>query len=219
MARDQAPPRAPTARRDMQAILSRGVIADGWLSAVKDAIRRVILRQARQAVLEIESGGHQFGKFAEQWESQFYEARRKLALKMAIDGYRLGEAEMGSNAAKKELAFALARGKAGADAAEDEEDLHPVDALIRRRLEPKVDDYLTRTSKLESETSVRQMDELWKARLAENATAQEIADAMLQEMPNWSDARAGPMARALTIWSYNAGAVESYKAGGIEKVE
>jgi len=202
--------------RNMASILNRAIIADGWRARIVDAVKPALMRQVRQAVLEVESGGRDFGKYREQWEAMLFHTQRPLALKMAVDGYRLAEAELGSRVAQKELAMIALAGKA--TWFEDEPE-SVSDVLIRKRLEPKVDEYLTRTSKLETETSIKQITGLWREQVAGNATSSEIARSMYDAGTAWSAQRADLMARTLTIRTYNEGAISGYRDAGIERME
>ncbi len=193
----------------------KSVLADGWRPKVKAALRPVLDRMIHQAALEVESGGHQFGKFAGHWERWLFEAQKSLARRMAVEAFKVGQTEGGKRGAHKSLRTEFLKGKI---AGGENLDFTGSDLLIAERLEPDISDYLTRTSKLETQTIIRQIDEIWQERVAENATSGEIRGALIDLLDNTPD-RADLMARTMTIWAYNEGAVAGYHDAGVERMQ
>jgi hypothetical protein len=156
------------------------------------------------------------------WED-LAEIKEEPALGMAADGYLYGANVL--NPPKSLNAFDLLAKQALAFA--DRE-------LAEGHLAAQVGEWVTRTAKLETETSAKDLERILKKIIAgmEEDAAQElgpsilslegidqIEDAFILSGNAWSSARALLMARTMTIWTHNEGSMQSYKDAGIVTLE
>lgn len=174
-----------------------------------EALRPVLASQVRQASLDVESGGgRNLARHRAVWERQLMEAKHPHAVSMAVDGYRLGEVVLGKSAGLAEIMGKAAR----ADVSDW------TDELIGRRIGQKVGDYVAETSKLETATSIDRLDMIFRAGVAENKTAAQIANDFVDEGASWVEGRgrADLMARTMSQWAYAEGSKTAYHDNGVK---
>lgn len=195
-------------RRVTSIAMRRAIIADGWLPKVRAAARAVLERHVEQAAgLAGEGNQTPAAGLEEQWASETMAAQRPLTFAMALDGYGLGEIELGKSAPIAEM---LMKRDPMADQTEH-------DLLVQRRLIPSVDKYLQATSRLETRTSMSLIDELMGEAGRAGMTSTEAARLILSRGLAQTVTRAELLARTLTIWSYNDGAQQAYVDAGIRR--
>ena len=178
----------------------RVTIAAGARHALAKVLVPVLRKQVTQAATHIETAGQKPAAFREIWEQELITAKRSLATGYAREGYRLGELDVGKRVQAKEFF-----GKAPF-----------ADDLIDRRLRMRLDRYLAKSSRLETDTTINTLTELYNDGIAEGLTTTEIAHTFLDEGASVLAGldRADLMARCMTSWSYNNGSMEAYKDAG-----
>lgn len=153
-------------------------------------------------------------------EKELTAAKGDWPLAYAVDGYNIAGALLGKRAFVLDLEAKIDAGKAGVST-----DFDGADELIANHLRSNVRRYIDETSKLESQTTAKKFGALYKraigtvdesgAALTPGAMAKQI----LAEGLAWGTTRANLMARTLTNWGYNEGAVSLYESEGIEMGE
>jgi len=102
------------------------------------------------------------------------------------------------------------------------------DELIASRLSTRIDKWLSETSVIETEETAAAIQRIYRA--AETGSRDEegnllirdlgdLADDFIREGLAWASARADLLARTVTNWSYNEGAVALYQEESIKEVE
>lgn len=193
--------------------LRRAIIADGWLPKYRDAVKRILNEQMRQAAGRIEAGEPNWQEeLAPRWEAELVAKQLGLCVVMAIDGIHWAEVEFGKRATIAILTAAIDSQRMFEMAFADE-------LLLANRTRPSVEAWLKQTSKLETKTSMKRIDRLMRNGIEEGLTNKQVAKDLLDKGIAWNKPRAELMARTATIWGYNRGALLQYEDEGIPAVE
>lgn len=147
------------------------------------------------------------------WERELVLAKRGVILEMAVDGYTLGEQELGQRLkGKSEFMLVWLRGKAVQISVTDE-------ALKKTRLSADVEKYIIETSKLETAETARRMGTYHKVAIAADMTIPDMSKLLRAKGLAMTRTRSDLMARTTTIWAYNQGAMTAYEDNGVGAVE
>ncbi|MHA1572593.1 MAG: phage minor head protein [Alphaproteobacteria bacterium] len=152
-------------------------------------------------------------------ETEIIKAKGDWPVAYAVHAYNVSGALLGKKSFLRHLR-AKANGKAGPtiDFVDSEE-------LVANHLRPRVDEWVAATSKLESQTTAKQFDSLYKRAVA--ATSQEGEIVSNVTLAQWIQKeglavtrnRAELMARTTTNWGYNEGSISLYEDEGIGESE
>ena len=200
--------RKARSRRDFAAILRRNAAADGWVARYRSAMQRQLAAQLSDV---LQTFRHTIGqksllaRYRSKWERGLRNAKRGLVLDMAVEGYNLGLEELGLRLEGK--------------AAEPVQIAITNERLKERVLRADVEKYINETSKLETATSAARFGRYQEIAVATDMTWRDKAKAFRLKGLAANKTRAELMARTTTIWAYNNGAMQAYKAEGVGAVE
>lgn len=153
-------------------------------------------------------------------QKQLIAAKGDWPLAFAVDGWNIAGVMLGKRAFILDLEAKIDAGKAGVSTNFD-----GADELVANHLRANVQRYIEETSKLESKTTAKKFNALYRAALTvvdddgAGLTPAGLAKTILEEGLAWSGTRANLMARTVTNWGYNEGAVALYETEGIQKAE
>ncbi len=162
-------------------------------------------------------------KLTPKWEDDLMEVKAKPALKMAVDGYRIGEALMGKKTAVREMTLIVAAHEA--KVISPTEIWSDIDDLIAVHLKPDLASWVEETSKIETTTTAKQIEERVRQAVGyrdvdgHGYTTAQIAKQLVNDGVAGNRARGELMARTTTVWTHNAGAMSSYRDAGFSRSE
>lgn len=214
--------------------IRRAAISDGWLPKMRRAMRAQLAMQVKEAGQAVGEGRQKWAaEFVPRWAKSLAAAKLPLMLAMTMDGYHLAEVEFGKKAAIREM---LAKDEIILEMAPpappislgELETAFGHEAYLAQRLQTPVGDWVTMTSKWETETSSREIERIVRKAANEGLTPREtqklllgqlVTEAEIRDLPVAALARAKTraelMARTTTIWSYNEGAKQLYADEGV----
>ncbi len=205
------------------ALLSK--YADRKTASVARRIRTLLDDEVKTIAVELSRGAdiHEIlARVSPLTENKMNRFKSGWGLKFAVDGYNFAGGLIGKTAYVESIAKALS------DEFEldgDPADFFGADELVANHLKPRIDDYINHTSKLETKASARHYETEIKKALKgwtdpvtgqwRAVTPSELATWFEAKGLAWDRARAELMARTLTNWTYNEGAVTQYENSGI----
>ena len=178
----------------------RAAISDVWLPRYTRAATKAVRAVAEDAV-DLAAAGDDMEVAAIRWADDLYDALFPMTLAMSVAGYELSQQEM--------------RGASRAKAFGD--DVDP--ALLDARMMPKVDEWMTETSRAMSDTQRVKAIEVVEQGRRENWTVDELRRNLTTKVVGETAIHANTVARSATIWSYNEGAKAQYGDAGATSTE
>src|SRR5690554_2238658 len=180
--------------RDLPNIRSR--FADHHLAAVERSMKAALKAIYDEALTRIEHGQDPEALRLEvgNWAQKIFELREDEFIEMVAQGYLLAQQEFGSKRALR------AMGKAAGDPNPQ------LDALKERLRMLGISENLRKIAEIESETTMRRIEQTWQRKLDEDLTAKQMAAEIEATFEADIANRAMMIARTETIWAYNEGA-------------
>lgn len=190
------------------AALMRSIASDGWIPIYGKAVKKVLDDQVHEVAERIADGLMQIvtPSMMAGWLFLTLEAKRKITYNMIDAGARLAQTEF--------------PGKQGTPV--DELIIGQFDDFLVRARDVNVENWLETTSRLETETSRKLYDRMfreanayWDEEKQRGLTPREMAKQFIDQGLAHNIQRANLMARTGTIWAFNEGAELTYKEFGV----
>lgn len=201
-------------------------IAESKVSALADKAAAMYKRQYREFADLYREGvsvKKAIARFQPKWQDDSIQLKALPALRMAVDGYRTGEALLGKKQAVAEMRAVVAA--YDAKVISPAEIWSDIDDLIAVHMKPGITVWLKETSKIETVTTCAQIETRIQRAIkfyddaGQGTNIEKIAKGLIQDGVADSPARAKLLARTTTVWTHNAGAMESYKDAGFSESE
>ena len=214
-----------TAARGSAAAHARARAADRWRPGYQRAVRSLLRKQTAEAVaayVKANGGYIDFARtFAVKWAREMEAVKRRYVYEMVRGGYAWAGGEFPPKTAKA-IASPGPEGPLSARIGDGDE------FLIRARFKD-VDKWVATTAEAESKTKARRLQSIFERAARKTVkvtgadgdtytrgmTVAEIARAIRNAGLGADDARASMLARTGTIWSFNEGAQQRYRAEGV----
>ena len=216
--------------RDDPLILMRHALADRWHSRFKKVVFKELKRQVNEAADRVEGGLiHPVTDSMEtQWSRKLLEIKRGPTMSMVKNGIELTDsAGFGANSLKwfPEVlgpGWDMFKGKADPIVGLEAVGYDSEDIFLHQAWVQDVETYLGETSRVETATTRKKIDELyrnansyWDEEKERGLTPREVARQIREHGITQSVTRAELISRTTTMWAYNEGAHLSYVEAGV----
>jgi len=199
-------------------------MADLWVPKFAASVGAELDREFAEAAEQVAAGAS-IEAVTAPWEGRMYGAQLPMCVAMAMEGYKLAEAEFGKSAGLEELGgkavdvFTQAASLALAEEGVENLKLGFADELLATKVQPPVEAWLRTVTKSITHTTLDRMTRRVATGIAEGLTVDELSRSLRKMGVTTNKARADMIARTSTIWSYNDGAQTLYRESGVAAKE
>ncbi len=194
-------------------LLMRAALSDKMYPRLRNAAFKVLSDFVKEVAKLAYISFHDISdELVDKYVQQLIEAKRRFVYEMVKGGRELGEIEFGLKSAFSSQFPVFGKAIIGYDD----------DTFLHSSRSQDVEKYLEATSKLETKTTRKKLDKIfkradkfWDDKKKRGMTPQEIEKLILKQGLAEAKYRAELMARTTGIWSYNEGAHQFYQESGV----